>query len=253
MSEQETPASGEPGYGNRPDAAGSAGSGAQRRTSPGGPEPASNQGKAEPVAGEGNVSPGTGSFGSDAGGGDGVGTAQPDRGGHAGPGLGVPAGGQGASVGSGEAFRQAQRQGTSPDPIATDDEAGARATAPGGPAARRPGAEGSGDDAGVTGFAETPAPGTFETAAPAQGVRRAVYEREGTGGTDAPAEKVELPVGERRTGGSGPGSSAAAQGERPQPHVEQTQTGDAEPGEHHERPVTGTHRPAAPSGEVGPA
>jgi hypothetical protein len=205
------------------------------------------------VAGEGNVSPGTGSAGADTGGVSGIGTGQPDRAGHAGPGLGVPAGGEGASVGGGTAFRQAQRQGTSPEPIATDDEAGARATAPGGPAGRRPGAEGSGDDAGVTGFAGTPMPGTFETAAPAQGVRRAVYEGADADGSNAPAEKVELPVGERRTGASGPGSSAAAQGERPQPHVEQTQTGDAEPGEHHERPVTGAHRPAAPSGEVGSA
>ena len=252
MSDQETPAPGEPGYDNRPEAAGNPRTGAQRRTS-GAPEPASNQAKTEPVAGEGNISPGMGSFGADRGGVAQVGTDQPDRAGHPGPGLDVPAGGHGASLGGGETFRQAQRQGTSPEPIGTDDAAGARAMAPGGPAATRPEGGGSGDDAGVTGFAQTPMPGTVEEASAARGVRRAVYEGDGVAGSDVPAEKVELPVGERRTGSSDPGSSAAAQGERPQPHVEQTQTGDAEPGESHERPVTGVHRPSAPSGEVGPA
>lgn len=250
MSEQDAQAPGEPDRDDRQRGADPR-TGAARRTSPDGPEPAANQAKAEPVAGEGNVSPGTGSYGADSGG-TGVGVGQPDRAGHAGAAPDVPAGGAGGSTGGGLAYRQPQRYGASGEPIATDDRAGAEAAAPGGPAARRPGAEGSGDDAGVTGFAETPMPGTSESAAPAQGVRRAVYEGAGADGSDVPAEEADVPVAERRTGSSGPGSSAAARGEVPQPHVEQTQSGDAQPGPTHERPVTGVHRSASPSGEVGP-
>ncbi|MDX6227693.1 MAG: hypothetical protein QOI76_1083 [Frankiales bacterium] len=58
----------------------------------------------------------------------------------------------------------------------------------------------------------------------------------------------------RHRGGSSAGSSAAAAGEVPVPPVEKTQ--DDAAGETdsatHDRPVTGVHRPSAPSGEVAP-
>lgn len=69
---------------------------------------------------------------------------------------------------------------------------------------------------------------------------------------DSDVHAATSPAPERNTGASGPGSSAAAQGEHPAPAVEQTQTGSAEPKPTDERPVTGVHRPAAPSGEVAP-
>ena len=69
---------------------------------------------------------------------------------------------------------------------------------------------------------------------------------------EADVEAVTAPVPERNTGESGPGSSAAAQGEHPAPAVEQTQTGSAEPRPTDERPITGVHRTAAPNGEVAP-
>jgi hypothetical protein len=194
-------------------------SGAQRRTAPGPPEPAANQAKTEPT-GDGNVSPGTGSVdagvGAEAGAGS-AGTGQPDAG-------------------------RAPRAGVA---------GGAAASAPGGPASGPAGVAGSGDDAGVTGLAETPMPGTSEASPAAQGVRGAVDEGGGPAASDPSATGIEQPVNMRRTDGSGPGSAAAARGEALQPHVEQTQTGSATPPPTHDRPVTGVRRPAAPSGEVG--
>jgi hypothetical protein len=58
----------------------------------------------------------------------------------------------------------------------------------------------------------------------------------------------------RRRDASSPGSSAAAAGEVPVPAVETSQA-DAAGGTEsatHDRPVTGVHRPSAPSGEVSP-
>lgn len=164
------------------------------------------------------------------------------------PGAPVPGTNQGKAEPIGEAHRQAQRYGESPDPIGSDDAAGARAAAPGGPAHRRDPEPTSGEDAGATYGLRTHAmPGTSEAAAPAEGVRRAAFEVE----TAGPAQTVETPVTARRTGESGPGSAAATSGEALQPHVEQTVTGDERPGPSHERPVTGVHRPSAPTGEVG--
>src|SRR5436853_19412 len=51
---------------------------------------------------------------------------------------------------------------------------------------------------------------------------------------------------------STPLSPAAAKGEHPAPAVEQTQTGAPAASPTEERPVTGVHRAAAPSGEVAP-
>jgi hypothetical protein len=59
---------------------------------------------------------------------------------------------------------------------------------------------------------------------------------------------------ERHRDASSPGSSAAAAGEVPVPAVEKSQD-DAAGGTEsatHDRPVTGVHRPSAPSGEVSP-
>lgn len=249
MSEQPPRSSGEPGYENEP-APGDVRTGAERRTQPGPPTPGTNQGKSEP-AGAGNTSTGTGeSPGTTTVGRDQPEDARP-------PGLGSGAGGAPVAhdvrgpVGSGSSHRQPQRYGNAPEPIATDDQAGARAATPG---ASGSSVDTTGRDVGATyGLAREAMPGTVETSTEATGVRRAAYEgRLGdVAGSDVPAEKLTAAENARRLG-DGPESSAAARGESLQPAVEQTQTGEQEPRAAHERPVTGSHRPAAPSGEVSP-
>jgi hypothetical protein len=282
MSEQRTgqdvPQPGEPGAENRPagSASDSPSGGAQRRVEPGPPEPGSNQGKAEPV-GEGNVSPGAGSYGSDHGS-SGVGIDQPDRLDRGTTPAVRPAGGEGGSLGPGEAYRQPQRYGESPEPIATDNESGARVAAPGGPVTERPVDPTTGNDADATYGLQTDAmPGTSQDAAAATGIRRAVFEGDGGdsrgalstgdgprvfGGDDTvepPEHLTSNPQGVApvRPEGVLPDdqvdtrSSAAAAGEALRPDVEQPAQADTDPMPHHERPVTGAHRRSAPSGEVG--
>jgi hypothetical protein len=282
MSEQPTgqdaPQPGEAGAENRPatSRSDSPTSGAERRVAPGPPEPGANQGKTEPAAGEGNVSPGAGSYGSDYGS-SGVGADQPDRADRGTTPAEAPAGGEGASLGPGEAFRQPQRYGESPEPIATDNEAGARVAAPGGPVSERPVDPTTGNDADATYGLQTDAmAGTSQDAAAATGIRRAVHEGDGgdTRGALAPGDgprvfggddTVEPPerlttnpdgVAPVRPEGVLPDdqvdtrSSAATAGEMLRPH-EQAAQGDTDPMPHDERPVTGVHRRSAPSGEVG--
>lgn len=251
MADQDAPRPGEPGaesepYGDSPTG------GAERRVTPGAPEPGTNQGRAEPV-GEGNVSPGAGSYGSDAGG-TGVGTMQPDRAANRVPAAGAqPVSSNAQPTGrpdAGSAPRQPQHYGSSPEPIGTDDVAGAGAATPG--RVTDPEAT-TGQEADATyGLRREAMPGTSEAAAEAQGVRRAAEEPAGTGWAGTGSAGIEQPLNERRTGESGPGSAGATRGEALQPPVEQTLTGDEEPPPSHERPVTNVHRSSAPSGEVSP-
>ncbi|MDX6255902.1 MAG: hypothetical protein QOJ11_2236 [Frankiales bacterium] len=79
-------------------------------------------------------------------------------------------------------------------------------------------------------------------------------DREGTAARSAQSVGPVHAEPRRHRGGSSAGSSAAAAGEVPVPPVEKTQD-DAAGGTDsatHDRPVTGVHRPSAPSGEVAP-
>lgn len=235
---------GEPGYANQPVGDDGEAMGAGRRTSSGPPVPGTNQAKAEPI-GRGNTSTGTGE-----GHGGSVGSGQPEdvpsggaaapRGGHSGDVRGA--------VGAGTSHLQPQRYGETPEPIATDDAAGARAASP---LAGGTGIETTGSDAGATyGLQREAMPGTVEEAQQAPGVRRPAHESGGSAASGTPGGSPVAPTNVRRTG-HGTGSSAATRGEALQPVVEQTQTSSPEPRDTANRPVTGVHRPAAPNGEVG--
>lgn len=250
MADQKTPEPGEPGNENQPGNAGDRPeAGAGRRVEPGrAPEPGTSQGRDEPLGPAGTVSPGMGSHGDEQAGR--TTGADPDAS-QVPPPPSAPAG----------SHLQAQRYGESSDPIATDDTRGIEAMTRSAGAAGNadPGSGTPGEVEGVSANTEDAATGTSENAAPVVGARTATAE----GDADAPGTDVGHGAGGGAVGGSSPagsggsagqpgsGSPAAAHGEDPGAASEQS------PGEEprrraDERPVTGAHRPSAPSGEVSP-
>jgi hypothetical protein len=89
---------------------------------------------------------------------------------------------------------------------------------------------------------------------PDDGINNAEQPAGGTSENQQPINETG-DVPERRQGANDATSSGAAAGEVPVPQVEQAQHDAAarSGAPTDERPVTGVHRPAAPSGEVSPA
>jgi hypothetical protein len=95
--------------------------------------------------------------------------------------------------------------------------------------------------------------GAEASSEPDDGVNNAEQPAQGTTETQRPINDTG-DVPQRRQGSSDAASSAAASGEVPVPAVEAShRDADSHAGRTDERPVTGVHRPASPSGEVSPA
>ncbi|MDX6243542.1 MAG: hypothetical protein QOE76_1265 [Frankiales bacterium] len=123
---------------------------------------------------------------------------------------------------------------------------------PAAPAGHRPG---SGADRRTDPAEPTPAANQRSGERPVEGDRAddgGVGSADDAGATTQTTTPPAAPA--RRRDASAPGSSAAAAGEVPVPAVEKAQddAAGATDSATHDRPVTGVHRPSAPSGEVSP-